>query len=146
MRLIALIRKELLLLRRDWHALMLLFVMPAVFILVMSMVLQNAYALHRGASFGYYLVDGDGSPVSQALVERLGESQQFMRVASSATPGELLQQVQGDREQFLVRIPPGFGAAMTAAHPLPVKVSSAPGVEPSVDKLFEAELHGVLAR
>jgi ABC-2 type transport system permease protein len=146
MRLTALIRKELLLLLRDWHALMLLFVMPAVFILVMSMVLQNAYALHRGASFGYYLLDEDASPVSEALTGRLGESKQFTRVASSAPSEELLKQVQGDHEQFLVRIPPGFGAAMTGAHPLQVKLSSAPGVEPSVDKLFEAELHGELAR
>jgi ABC-2 type transport system permease protein len=80
MRLSALIRKELALLLRDWHSLLLLFVMPAVFILVMSLVLQNAYALHQGASVRYYLVNDDPGPVSAALLARLDTAGEFTRV------------------------------------------------------------------
>lgn len=146
MRVTALIRKELALLMRDWHALLLLFVMPAVFILVMSLVLQNAYALHQGASVRYYLVDEDPGPVSTALVERLATAAEFTRVPSDASPSALETQVKGDHAQFLVRIPKGFGQAMSGAHPLAVQMLAGPGVEPSVYKLFEAELRGALAR
>jgi len=146
MRLTALIRKEWLLLLRDWHALFLLFAMPAVFILVMSLVLQNAYAVHQGASVRYYLVDADRSPASTALVERLAASEEFRREPSAAMPGDLEKQVRSDRAQFLLLIPPGFGAAIDRAQPEPVKLLSGPGVEPSISKLFEAELRGDLAR
>lgn len=146
MRVTALIRKELALLTRDWHALLLLFVMPAVFILVMSLVLQNAYALHQGASVRYYLVDEDHGPVSVALVERLATAAEFTRVPSDAATPALEEQVKSDHAQFLVRIPKGFGQAMAGSHPLAVVMLAGPGVEPSVYKLFEAELHGALAR
>ena len=146
MRVIALIRKELTLLLRDWHALLLLFVMPAVFILVMSLVLQNAYALHQGASVRYYLVNEDPGPVSTALVERLATAAEFTRVPSDAPVSVLEDQVKGDHAQFVVSIPKGFGQAMSGAHPLAVQMLAGPGVEPSVYKLFEAELHGALAR
>jgi len=146
MRLFALIRKELLLLLRDWHALFLLFAMPAVFILVMSLVLQNAYAVHQGASVRYYLADADASPASTALVERLAASREFTRLPSTAPTSALEALVRGDRAQFLVLIPQGFGRAMTDAHPLPLKLLSGPGVEPSVYQLFLAELRGDLAK
>jgi hypothetical protein len=42
--LLALIRKELLALVRDPHALAALFLMPAAFIVIMSLALQNLYA------------------------------------------------------------------------------------------------------
>ena len=145
MRLTALVRKETLLLLRDWHALLLLFVMPAVFILVMSLVLQNAYASHGDASFRYYLLDQDASAASTALGEALAAAGEFKRV--SAAPGTVPEEeLRRDRVQFLLTIPEGFGAALTGAHPLAVKLQAGPGVEPSVDKLFDAELHGALAR
>ncbi|HEV2111514.1 MAG TPA: hypothetical protein VGT99_09185, partial [Gammaproteobacteria bacterium] len=146
MRLFALIRKEWLLLLRDWHALFLLFAMPAVFILVMSLVLQNAYAVHQGASVRYYLADADASAASTALVERLAASGEFTRLASTAPTSALEALVRGDRAQFLVLIPQGFGRAMTDAHPLPLKLLAGPGVEPSVYQLFLAELRGDLAK
>ena len=86
MRVIALIRKELALLMRDWHALLLLFVMPAIFILVMSLVLQNAYALHQGASVRYYLVDEDHGPASTALVEKPSPRPEFTRSTAHDAP------------------------------------------------------------
>lgn len=146
MRVTALIRKEWMLLLRDWHALFLLFAMPAVFILVMSLVLQNAYAVHQGASFHYYLVDQDADAASAALIDRLAVAQEFKRVSSDASAAALEAEVQSDHMQFLVLIPKGFGQAMSGAHPLAVKLLAGPGVEPSVYRLFEAELHGAIAR
>ena len=59
MPLFALVTKEWKLLLRDWHALLLLFAMPAVFILVMSLALQNKFAEQQGVNIHYYLVNKD---------------------------------------------------------------------------------------
>ena len=64
--LVTLVRKELLLLRRDWHAVALLFVMPTFFILLMSLAMRDVFATGRTSTntFKYYLVGhGNGNGV-----------------------------------------------------------------------------------
>lgn len=146
MRLAALARKESLLLLRDWHALLLLFAMPAVFILVMSLVLQNAYASHGDASFRYYLVDQDASPASAALVKALAGAKEFRPIVSPPSIPTLETDLRRERAEFLLVIPRGFAAALGSAHALPVTVEAGPSVEPSVDRLFAAVLRSALAR
>ena len=145
MRLSALMRKETLLLLRDRHALLLLFAMPAAFILVMSLVLQNAYALHQGASFSYYLLDQDASSASAALTQALAAAEDFKRVPTSQA-ASLEDQVRQDRVQFLVTVPKGFSQGLLSPRPTAVQVFASPGIEPSVARLFDAELHRALAR
>lgn len=141
----ALIRKELLLLLRDWHALALLFVMPTGFILVMSLALQDRFAADQGVSIRYYLVDQDRSPASQGLVQGLAGTAELKRVQSDAPVDALRDEVRADKAQFLVVIPHGFGAALDGAAPLAMQEQSGPGVEPAVSELFTARLQGLLA-
>ena len=142
---LALIRKELLLLLRDWHALALLFVMPAGFILVMSLALQDRFAADQGVSLSYYLVDQDQSPASEGLVQRLASSKELKRLDSDAPVDIQRYEVHEDKAQFLVVIPKGFGAALDSSSPLPIQEQSGPGVEPAVSELFTARLQGLLA-
>lgn len=146
MPLFALVTKEWKLLLRDWHALLLLFAMPAVFILVMSLALQNKFAEQQGVNIHYYLVNKDGSPASEALVKRLSAMKDFKILSSNASAPELIDQVRDDRAQFMVRIPPGFGKAMQNTDPLPVQMLAGPGVEPAMYMLFEAALREALVR
>jgi ABC-2 type transport system permease protein len=141
----ALIRKELLLLIRDWHALALLFLMPAAFILVMSLALQSRFAADQGVSLSYYLVDQDQSPASQGLVQRLAATPELKQQESVAPVDSLRDAVHGDKAQFLVVIPKGFGAALDGSSPLPIQLQSGPSVEPAVSELFNARLQGLLA-
>jgi len=141
---LALIRKELLLLMRDWHALALLFVMPAGFILVMSLALQGRFAADQGVSLSYYLVDQDRSPASEGLVQRLASSKELKRLDSDAPVDIQRYAVHEDKVQFLVVIPRGFGAALDGT-PSAVQLQSGPGVEPAVAELFAARLQGLLA-
>ncbi|HVC28810.1 MAG TPA: ABC transporter permease [Gammaproteobacteria bacterium] len=143
---LALVSKELKLLVRDWHALLLLFVMPAVFILVMSLALQDSFASHQSVRVHYYLVDADISPVSVALVKRLGSLNEFKILPADAPVAELIDRVRHDRAQFIIRIPAGFGKAMQSEKPLAVQMLAGPDVEPAIYKLFEVALHDVLAR
>ncbi|EQD52834.1 ABC-2 type transporter [mine drainage metagenome] len=142
----ALARKEWKLLIRDWHALLLLFVMPAVFILVMSLAFQNKYAERQGASIHYYLVNQDKSPASVALVKDLNLLKNFKMELFQGPPSVLSEQVQRGHAQFMVRIPNRFGRAMLGRDPLPVQMVAGPTVEPAIYNLFEQTLRGVLLR
>lgn len=144
MALLALVGKEWLLLRRDWHGLLLLFVMPAAFILVMSLAMQNVFSAQRGASIHYFLLNGDHSAASTELVGKLEAMQGFKAVATAAPPAELRRRVQRDEAAFLVEIPGGFGNALLSANPLPLSMSAGPAVEPAVYRLFEQALRAAL--
>jgi ABC-2 type transport system permease protein len=141
---LALIWKEWKLLLRDWHALLLLFAMPAVFILVMSLALQDSFSLRQGVSIHYYLVDEDHSSVSAALVKRLAAVDDFKALSSDTTVTELIDQVRNDHAQFLVRIPAGFGKSIASEKPVPVQMLAGPDVEPAIYKLFEVVLRDAL--
>ena len=142
--LVSLIRKELTLLLRDWHALALLFLMPAAFILVMSLALQQRFAADQGVSLSYYLVDQDGSDASRALAAQLQASKELQLHEDGAPTDALRAAVRADKVQFLVLIPQGFAAALDGPRPQPVQVQAGPGVEPAVFELFDARLQGLL--
>ncbi|MGH8402722.1 MAG: ABC transporter permease [Gammaproteobacteria bacterium] len=142
----ALITKELKLLLRDWHALLLLFVMPAAFILVMSLAMQNGFSAQRGVSIHYYLVNHDSGPSSDALVKTLSSSPDFKILPVDAPVSQLIDRVRRGQAQFVVEIPAGFSKAMGSTNPLPVQMLAGPDVGPAIYKLFEARLHSVLAR
>ena len=65
----AFIRKELLALRRDPHALAVLFVMPTAFILVMSLALRDSFRLDAQSTLRVLVVDEDRSAESQRLLQ-----------------------------------------------------------------------------
>jgi ABC-2 type transport system permease protein len=142
---LALIRKELTLLLRDWHALALLFVMPAGFILVMSLALQGRFAADQGVSLSYYLVDQDRSSASMGLAQQLATAKELQRQERDAPVDTLRDAVRTDKVQFLVVIPRGFGAALDGGTPLAMQLQSGPGAEPAVSELFTARLQGLLA-
>lgn len=145
MPLMALIRKECLLLLRDWHALLLLFAMPAAFILVMSLALQNRFELQQGVSIPYYLVNQDHGPATAALVAQLQALPHFKSLAPNAPISELHSRVQRDQVQFLLIIPSGFSGALNSKAPEPLSLLAGPSVTPAVYALFTTTLHVTLA-
>lgn len=67
----ALCRKELLLLLRDRHGLLVLFAMPTVFILVMSLALRGALDARQAPAITIAIDDHDGAPLSQQFTDRV---------------------------------------------------------------------------
>ena len=57
--LLAVIQKELRAMSRDLHGLLVLFVMPAVFILIMSMALRDTFALRVSEKVRWQVWDAD---------------------------------------------------------------------------------------
>lgn len=140
----SLIKKEWLLLLRDWHALLLLFVMPTAFILVMSLALQNAFSRQQGVDISYYIVNADASTVSAMVVKKLRDKPQFRALNHATSRDELTDRVRQGKAQFMLIIPDGFGPALTTSKPEVITVLVSPDVMPAVRALFTATIRDVL--
>jgi ABC-2 type transport system permease protein len=141
-----LVAKEWLVLSRDWHALLLLFAMPVLFILVMSLALRDRFASHHGASLTYYLIDQDRSQNSETVAEKLQGEENFKLLDASESEEVLLARVSRDEAHFLVVIPTAFGALIDNPEPIAIRIASGPGVEPAALKLFEAAVTAIATR
>jgi ABC-2 type transport system permease protein len=76
-RFLALCVKELLLLARDRHGLLVLFAVPAIFILLMSLALRDAFNPEAHLRLPVEIVNQDGGALSQKLVEQLRQQAGF---------------------------------------------------------------------
>lgn len=88
----AMIKKEFLLVFRDKHALMALFVMPAIFILIMSVAMRDQFSTNN-LEFSLYVKDVDKTQMSFDIMKSIQEDTNFI---FSHTPNDA---------QFLVEIP-----------------------------------------
>lgn len=113
-RLTALWKKETLALLRDRHGLAALFVMPVVFILVMTMALHDAFMPGASIDVAYAIVDLDGSSHSQSLARRLGRTGSFRHVAAPATIDDARAEIRAGRYALALVLPKGFGERLLA--------------------------------
>jgi len=88
----AMIKKEFLLVFRDRHALLALFVMPAIFILIMSVAMKNQFST-KDLEFTLYVKDTDKSEMSRDILSTLSKDKNFVILES------------GDEAQFSIKIP-----------------------------------------
>ncbi len=72
----AMVKKEFLLVLRDKHALLALFVMPAIFILIMSIALKEQFN-QDAISFNISIIDLDDSSLSKKIITDLKEDKSF---------------------------------------------------------------------
>lgn len=144
-------RKETLLLWRDPQTLVLLFVMPAVFILVMSLALQDRFRGGSGSVASALVVDADGGPQARRLLERLAGNASFELVRTDAAldPAGLRSRLDRSEHEFGFRIGAGFGDAVGARDGNPaerLQVLVAPAVDRQREALFVAAVQQGLVR
>jgi len=113
-RLYALWTKETLALLRDRHGLAALFVMPVIFILVMTMALHDAFMPGASIDVAYAVVDLDNSPHSQALVHRLDKSGSFRRIAVGQDLETARQGIRQNQYALVLALPAKFGERLLA--------------------------------
>ena len=111
-RLLALWKKEWLALWRDKHGLLALFVMPAIFILLMSLALQDAFAPDKPLDLGYAVADLDRSTASAALIERLRNQSSLRDQGLEADMPAALASMRARKHAFVLVIPSGFERSM----------------------------------
>ena len=113
-RLHALWIKETLALLRDRHGLAALFVMPVIFILVMTMALHDAFMPGASIDVAYAVVDLDNSPHSQALVRRLDKSGSFRRIAVGQDLESAHEGIRQNQYALVLALPAKFGERLLA--------------------------------
>lgn len=105
--LLALMKKELLALSRDIHGMGALFIMPMVFIVVMSMALKDVYTPPT-KSLPYAVVNQDQGKTSTKLVERWAKEAGVAQVL----PEKWQDEVRAGRLKYVLLVEAGFSKVM----------------------------------
>ncbi|RLA73413.1 MAG: ABC transporter permease [Epsilonproteobacteria bacterium] len=127
----AMLIKEFLLVLRDKHALAALFVMPAVFILIMSLALKDAFNEEK-ALVSYTIVDRDHSVQSEKLLGLLGENRLLNE-----------RNLTSDTDvQFMITVPKGFKRQFTSksGREKPLIIEAAADVKQDLLALFKSQV------
>lgn len=105
--LLALMKKELLALSRDMHGMGALFIMPMVFIVVMSMALKDVYT-PATKSLAYAVVNQDQGKTAGKLIERWAEE----AGVAQPLPAQWQDEVRSGRLKYVLLVEPGFSKVM----------------------------------
>lgn len=145
---LALAAKEFHVLLRDHHGLAVLFIMPAVFILIMSLALRDALDPGRQGALTYLWLDEDGGYFALALGDALAARGALTRLAAR-DEADLLARLRAGEAPFAVRIAPGLKDRIAAAAegeraPL-LQLYLSPTAPAQARLLFAAEARAALA-
>ncbi|MGH8444731.1 MAG: ABC transporter permease, partial [Solimonas sp.] len=141
--LLALCFKELRLLSRDWHGLAVLFAVPVVFILLLSLALRDAFDPAATAHLRLQLIDQDGGTLAQAFGEALRTQPGVQFDDAAATRVTVLK---GFSELLATRH--DFAADYLAGESEPplLRIDHAPSTLPQTRALATLSVRGALLR
>ncbi|MDH5632383.1 MAG: ABC transporter permease [Gammaproteobacteria bacterium] len=104
--LLAAVIKETKLILRDREALAILFIMPSIFVLIMSLALQDAFREQGGIKFEIIIIDKDKGETGERLTEAFAASASFVvRHDDELNETELQKRVTAGDIQFAIYIP-----------------------------------------
>ncbi len=147
----AIINKELLLLSRDIHGLLLLFVMPIVFILIMSLAMQQDFASRAGVKIEVLVNDLASDEASRRLLELIAEKDVFTLVSDKALQSpDFLELIQNDRYALLLEVNPHLSDELNqhAENSLGdlLTITVAPATKRQNEMIFQSIVREVLSR
>ena len=100
------IAKEARIIGRDHQALFLFFVLPVLFVLILSLALRDAFGDRPGATFDVLMVSQDKAEVSQSIVEAFRANSHIRLTQSdTASEAEARQWLVDGRYRFVVLVP-----------------------------------------
>jgi len=154
--------KEFRLILRDRQALVILFVMPVVFVAILSLALRDAFSQHAGVRFSVLVVDHDGRLIGHKLTEAFRSDQHFqVESADKPLPDDpsLATMIRDGRYRFALVIPPratdqarrrageqvrAGGPTRGATPPVAMQLLADPGVRADHRSLVLAFTNGAL--
>lgn len=143
-----LVIKELRVLSRDRHGLAVLFLMPAVFILIMSLALRDAMDPGKRGTIPYLWLDRDGGYFALTLGDVL-EQRPVLSRFTVADEAELQRRLEHGDASFAVRIEPGFHRRIAGAddkdRPPLLQLLLSPSAPAPARLLFVANVRAALA-
>ncbi len=108
----AMLKKEFMLILRDKHALAALFIMPSIFILIMSMALKDTFDNER-AFINYTIIDQDQTELSADIAASLKKNKTLKKYGQIITDQKQLLDALNSGLHFALTIPGGFSAGLS---------------------------------
>ncbi len=148
----ALWRKETLALLRDRHGLAALFLMPVIFILVMTMALHDAFMPGASIDVAYSVVDLDNSRLSHSLQTHLESTGSFRRVNVLQDEALARSRIRNGELALVLVIPAGFGERLLTPggadgqSTSPMILMLDPALNPALRLAFQSQISGALGR
>lgn len=149
-RLLALWLKESIALMRDRHGLLALFIMPTIFILVMTMALRDAFSPGVSIDVRYAVVDLDQSAQSLALIKRLNKGASFHATGPAGSLEEARTGILEGRQNLALVLPKEFGSRLLTPGGADGKPSEAltllidPALTPALQLAFRNQVMAAL--
>jgi ABC-2 type transport system permease protein len=137
----AMLIKEIILLWRDKQALAALFIMPAVFILIMSMALKDTLSADR-VLLSYAIIDQDTTEESSRLRNFLQENRVMAEQKVTIVSGAQEQELLNGTLHFVVTISKGFSRNLAGKQNLPqdLRQDGPPLLQVAVASELKAEM------
>ncbi len=138
----AMLLKEIILLSRDKQALAALFIMPAIFILLMSLALKDTFSPER-VLLTYALVDQDNSAPSRMIRETLQHSKVMAERPVTITSAAQQEELLNGSYHFVLTINEGLARSLASRQELPsalLQVAAAADLKAEMLTLLQAEL------
>lgn len=145
----ACVRKELLLLRRDLHALALLFIMPLAFVLIMSLAMRDEFAQRTGRNIAVLAIDRDPSSASQAFLAALDAHENVSVRAVRAADPDAKERLRAGEFAFVIDIAAEYDDQLTQPTATPgdrIGVIVGPDTTRQTEMAFLGALRETLAR
>jgi ABC-2 type transport system permease protein len=135
----ATIKKELLLLRRDIHGLLLLFVMPVAFILIMSLALQNQFSKNAdsGSTITVLLDNKAASDAAASVITLLQQRKMFSWQTTDSTSAA--ENIRQDKAAFLLTLHENESE-------LYADILVAPATNPQIEAVFTATVGEAMSK
>lgn len=136
----ALIRKELLALVRDPHGLAALFLLPVLFIVIMSLALKDYYSPPQ-ASLPYAVQTDDTGPLARALVKAWERG----HGAAQPLPADWQAQLREGRLKYVLVLQPGLSQELedtTLPTQSYLRLLAEPGLDGNLLNTLQAQLAG----
>ena len=142
----AMLKKEFILILRDKHALAALFIMPSIFILIMSMALKDTFDNER-AFIRYAVIDQDQTSISLNIISALQDNTTLEQYGTEITEQKQLQQALNSGLHFALTIPKGFAKQFKNENSTRIlHLDVASDVKQNMLLLFKGELTGIITQ
>lgn len=136
----ALWRKEAIALGHDWHGLAALFLMPVIFILIMSLALRDAYTPQVSSDLRFAVVDLDHGREAKNLVEILKQRSAYTYAGTSQEEADVRNAVRRGEVAIGLVIARGFDQKSFAARSPGLTLLLDPGLPQALAQVFRQQL------
>ncbi|MDA8126694.1 MAG: ABC transporter permease [Deltaproteobacteria bacterium] len=146
------LKKEFLLMTRDVHAVAVLFVMPAVFIMIMSLAMRDLFEQHNTVHIDVLAVSRDGGKAAQAFLKAMEDlpAFKFHLIEKEVATEQVQEQMLALDYKFALLIGENFSAFVDdkekGKHQKPLALFVNPSVNRQTQMILTSALEGRLAK